>query len=137
MSFDAIAATFLFVMVAVFGVIYALNFFAGDVGQALENDANAISNHLIDELSVESDVTGQVEIDEDTFIQYIDRSQTEYALIKRELGVRKDFCVFLENETGGLITIVIGNSTSLEVRRAAFGSGEVVFSNGTSTFSCG
>lgn len=137
MSFDAVAATFLFILVAVFGVIYAFNYFSGDVTQTLRNEASVISEYLIDDLSVQS-ASGETVIDEDRFVEYIVRNQGEYSTLKSEFGVIKDFCVFLEDQDGMIVIIVRSDGVGgTEVRRAAFGSEEVLFLNSSNPVPCG
>lgn len=123
MSFDAIAATFLFALIAVFGAIYAYNFFTGDLGATLTREANTLGEVLVRELSATPDGSGQPRIEERLLLAMIERSQAGYDELRSEFGLRSDFCVFFENEQGELVTFATQNeSGQTQVYRASFGS---------------
>lgn len=123
MSFDAIAATFLFVLIAVFGALYAYNFFTGDVGVVLTREANTLGEVLIRDLSTAPDGSGQVRIDERKLLDMIERSQAGYDSLRSELGMRSDFCVFFEDEGGNLVTFAVRDDDGdPQIYRASFGS---------------
>ena len=138
MSFDAIAATFLFVLIAVFGAIYAFNFFSADITGSLNAEAGALGELLIRELSGRPDGTDQVRIDERRLFNYITRMEDEgYNRTRNDLGVRSEFCVFFEDEEGQIVTLIVRDSDGggLRARPAHFGSSRVLL-NG-STVPCG
>lgn len=125
MSFDAIAATFLFVLIAVFGAIYAFNFFSADIGANLNSEASALGELIIRDLSARPDGTDQTRIDERLLLAYIDRVSDDYDAYRGERGVNSDFCVFFEDENGDVVTLIVRNGEDIQVRQAHFGSSRV------------
>jgi hypothetical protein len=143
MSFDAIAATFLFVLIAVFGAVYAYNFFSADLSVTLTNEANALGDRIIKDLGTTPDGTDQIRIDERRLITLINQAQTAgYIWLRNELGgelgLRSDFCVFFEDENGNITTVIIDDGV-IQARLAYFGSPEVLFNTtgGSGVLPCG
>lgn len=132
MSFDAIAATFFFVLIAVFASIYAYNYFASSAGSSLSDEAASVSANVIENLSASVNGTSQVRVESGRLARLINESKHgDYGAIKDQMGATHDFCVFFEDQNGQIVSIV--NSTSGTQTRAMFGSSEVVFTNGTKT----
>lgn len=128
MSFDAIAATFLFILIAVFGAVYAFNFFSADIGPMLTNEANAMADRIIRDLGARADGTDRIRIDERRLIALIDQvhdGDEYYERLRNELGMRGDYCVFFEDEDGNIATVVVSDGGSTRVARAYFGSSRV------------
>lgn len=132
MSFDAIAATFLFLIVAVFAAIYAYNYFTSSAGTSLSDEAATVSSNLLDQLSTGTNGSGQARIDLPALVNVINESKHgAYYSIKTSVGATQDFCIFFEDQSGHIVSVV--NSTTGTQTRAVFGSSAVRFTNGTAT----
>ena len=126
MSFDAIAATFLFILVTVFASIYAFNFFAADIGVSLSADANTLGETIVRDLSVRAVGTDRTQIDERRLLAMIERGRDDYEAFRASLGVTSDFCVFFEEEDGSIAAIFVRDAFGdLQPEFAFFGSNEV------------
>ena len=139
MSFDAIAATFLFILIAVFGAVYAFNFFSADIGPMLTNEANAMADRIIRDLGARADGTDRIRIDERRLIALIDQVRHDPNYLRNELGMRSDYCVFFEDEDGTIATVVVSEDGDIDVARAYFGSSRVylnVTGDGSGRISC-
>lgn len=127
LSLDALVATFLFLFIVVLGITYGINVSTGDFASILDREAGLVSEHLAEELSVQ--IRDRVEIDTEAFLRYM---ADGYAGLRDELGLRSDFCIFLENETGGVVSVFNGSG----IEPAAFGSGHLQFFDGSTTIVC-
>jgi len=128
LSFDAITATAMFVILLIIAILYYYNLNQGGIQQTLTQEAIVISQNLLSSNQPHQSIIEMGVLDDAKIVLLMERllnapdNPAEYQKIKLEFGIRDDFCIYLEDEDGNLIMLQVNDRGSLELAPAIFGS---------------
>ena len=145
-SFDAITATALFVVILIIAVIYYYNISQDGIQRTLVQEANIASQNLLSIDGPEHGIIGEGMLDDKKLAKYIERlmnahtdneRRDAYNAMKLELGIRDDFCIYLEDQEGNLIILMVDDGSGTLVQAPAiFGSERARYIGETDTIEC-
>jgi hypothetical protein len=124
LSFDAITATALFVALLIIAVIYYYNLNQSGIQNTLSRESVIISQNLLSTTQSQPGLTDAGTLDDKKLEEIIRRlltsgdSEAEYQAIKVEMGIRDDFCIYIEDEDGNLLMLqmnVLGSAIPIPV----------------------
>jgi hypothetical protein len=126
-SLDIILAFVIFVLII--GIFYALlsNDKEGDKTQSLMLESNTVISNLDATNGQNSNLTiiSKGSIDED---KLEDLYNSDYDTLKRELGIKGDFCIYVVRQDGTLVTIT-ENKSGQNITVGGFGNGNFSVNN--------
>ena len=110
-SLDMVAATFLFILVILIFLIYTQGLHGPIRAANLDKEALIISTYFIDNTT-----QGSGKLAAEAYESWVDRIAKDpkaYYTLKGDLGVKSDFCMYLQDENGSIIRLTTGELSIL------------------------
>jgi hypothetical protein len=139
LSFDAITATALFIALLIIAVIYYYNLNQSGIQNTLSRESVIISQNLLSTTQSDSGIIDGGTLDDKKLEEIMRRllmsmdPEAEYQAIKVEMGIRDDFCIYIEDEDGNLLLLQMDQAGTPTLFPVIFGSDRAIYKISEST----